>query len=91
MRFVALATAPYPAAIGASLPDTPHVNGSRVPSKLQQQLWWSVPSRHDQGRIVSSSFTTAPTRPRWWLVVRSGESKVGDLQDAPIVDEEVCS
>ena len=69
------------------LPSTPHVNSTCITSKLKKQFWGTIPSSYNKSSIVSFSLASTFPRLRRWLVIRSCESKVGNLKDTFVADE----
>jgi hypothetical protein len=69
--------------------DTPHVDGSGVASELQEEFRRTVPSCDNQSGVIPSCFTSTLTWLRWLVIIRSGETEIGDLEDAFIGDEQI--
>lgn len=69
----------------------PHVDGRGIPSELEEQLWWPVPSRYHEARVLALGVAVASPPLRHGLIVVSGEAKVGYLQPPAVVDEEIGS
>ena len=71
--------------------NAPHVYSRGIFSQREKQFGRSIPASDDERSIISRSFTTAMTSLRWWVVVGSSQTEIGDLKYAMIVDEEICS
>jgi hypothetical protein len=70
---------------------TPHVDGRRVLSQLQKQLWRPVPSSHNQSCVLALGFAVAPASLWYSFVVVSRETEIGYLKSPAVVDEKVGS
>src|SRR5690606_613990 len=55
----------------------------------QQQLWRSIPSRHNKVCIFPRGRSTSLPSYRWWFFKLAGETKVGNLEDSVVVDEKI--
>lgn len=73
----------------SDLPDTPYINSGRVLTQLQQQLRRSIPSRDDKAGVFSTTVTHGLAGTRDRAVVVSGQSEIGNLQYALVVDEQI--
>lgn len=70
-------------------PYSPNINSGGVLSQLQQQLGWTVPSCDNQACVVASSLTHRFSTLWNWSIVMSSKTKIGNLENALIVDEQV--
>lgn len=73
------------------LPNAPYIDGRGILSELEQKLGRTVPASDDEPGIVASPFAHGPPSLRHGAVVVSGQAKIGNLQDALVVDEKVGS
>ena len=55
---------------------TPHVDGRCVLTELQEQFWWSVPSRYHQCCVLALGFTIAPASLWYGLVVMARQTEI---------------
>jgi hypothetical protein len=76
--------------VGRDVPCTPQVDGWRVSTKSEKQLWRTIPSGDHQAGVVAAGFADRLASPRRLLVVLSGQSEVGNLENATVVDKQVC-
>jgi len=72
----------------ANSPNSPHVDTRTVLLQPKEQLWRSIPPRYDHVRVLGSS-NGSGTSSKSLSVERSSETKIGDLEDSLVVDEEV--
>lgn len=71
--------------------NTPHVDCGCVLAQLQKKFWWSIPTGDNQSGVLSRSLAASVTRPWWVVVIWACKAKVGNLQNASVIDEEICS
>jgi hypothetical protein len=69
--------------------DTPHVDSRCIPFEGEQQLWRTIPSRHHETCILSYSLAVSLARHRWCAIVMSSQTKIGDLQNSRIGNEDI--
>ena len=62
------------------IPGAPHVYGGSVPPQLQEELWRTVPSCHDEGCVIADCVAIASARLGYRAVVVTGKTKIGDLE-----------
>lgn len=72
-------------------PCAPHVDCRGVASKAEKQFGWTVPACHDESGVVTDCIAVASTRLWGHTFVMARKTEVGDLEDASVVDEDVCS
>lgn len=77
--------------LGKNTTCTPHINGWSVASELEKQFRGAVPACNDQGSVVANSEAVSLSRLGRGTVIVSRETKVGNLQDTAVVDENVGS
>lgn len=71
--------------------NTPHIYGTGITPQLHEQLRRSVPPRHHQRSVFSFGRPAAAASGGDGAFVVAGESKISDLEDTFVVDEEVGS
>jgi hypothetical protein len=64
----------------SNVPSAPHVYGWGVSPQLQEKLWRTVPSRHDEGCVVAHCIAVASAGLRNGAVVVSSETEIGNLE-----------
>jgi hypothetical protein len=64
----------------SNVPSAPHVDGWRVSPQLQEKLWRTVPSCHDEGCVFAYCIAVASAGLRDGSIVVTGETKVGNLE-----------
>jgi hypothetical protein len=72
-----------------SLPNAPKIDARPVLGHPDEQLRWSVPSRDDHVRVLPPAIGTRPATSGRGRAEGSRKTKVGDLEDAFVVDEQI--
>ncbi len=71
------------------LPNSPHVNSSGVALQMHKKLGRSVPSCNDQTGILPTALAPSKSSLGGLALVVPGQSEVGDLKNALVIDKEI--
>jgi hypothetical protein len=64
----------------SNVPSAPHVYGWSVPPQLQEKLWRTVPSCHDEGCVFAYCIAVASAGLRDRPVVVTSKTEIGNLE-----------
>lgn len=76
---------------GEYSPNTPHIDGTGIIPQLHEQLGRSVPPSYDQRSVFSVGGAATAALGGDGAVVVASETKVSNLQDTLVIDQEVGS
>lgn len=74
-----------------SSPCTPHIYRRSVATEIQEQFRRTVPAGDDKGSVVPMSFAATFTRLRRGFIVVTCKTKIRNLEDSFVVDQQVGS
>lgn len=77
--------------IPANIPSAPHVDCRCISSELEKKLRRTVPSGYDKGGVIAHGISIASAGLRYRAIVVTSQTKVGNLEQAAVVDEDVGS
>lgn len=75
--------------LGKNAACAPHINGWSVLAKLKQELWRAVPASDDQSGVVTHGNSISLTGLGSGTVVMSCQTKIGNLQNTTVANEDV--